>query len=307
MRVFKFLITLFQFNRTNWTAVFLCGLIAAVFWLFNTLAKEYATNVAFPLSFDYDTERYVPAEELPRAVTLNVTGKGWELLRRQSGLRANEIILPLERPAETGKLATTALLAVMASQLNHLTINFAVTDTLRFRLEPREQRKLKISVSARALAFRGSLGRVSRIVVLPDSAEANGPASLLRALPDSVTLELPPRRVTENYREQHLIALRDQPHINFRPTQVTVLFEVAEMQNMTLRLPLRRKGQPPGTDSVACQMWVPAKWKENGSEVTRTFYAEVPATITGTVQPEVRGIPDFVTIIRVDSVNRKTF
>jgi cbb3-type cytochrome oxidase subunit 3 len=307
MRIIRFIINFFQFHRTDWTAVVLCFIVAAIFWVFNTLGKDYAANLTFPLAWNFDARRYAPAGELPQSITLNVTGKGWELLRRQAGLRSSAITLPLERPTEVRKLATASIEPLLASQLANLAINYPVTDTLRLRIEPREKKKIKVSVSARSIAFRGNLGRVSQVVTLPDSVEAEGPASLVRACPDSVLLELPAVRVTENYREQHTLSWPN-PLLTLRPAQVTVLFEVAGMQDVMLRVPVLSPLGKRVADSVTCHLWVPDKWREAGSEATRNFFAELPPGRAGaTVLPLLRGLPDFVTVIRVDSVKLKTF
>jgi hypothetical protein len=297
MRFVKFVVNLFQFNRTNWRAVVLCFLAAALFWVFNALSKPYAANIAFPLQISFDAERYAPASELPTRLTMNVSGNGWDLLRKQLGMRMPLLTVPIDRPTETRKLATASLLPVLASQLGGLTINFPVTDSIRFQIEARDRHRFKVAVVADKVAFRGNLGRVSQIVVLPDSVEVEGPTSLLHALPDSLVVSLPATRITENYRERHEVDLPSEGLLTIRPETVEVLFEVAEMRDITLRIPFR----PARQDSAVCQLWVPAKWVETLPEVTSQFYATLPAS-TRKMLPTLHGLPDLVTVIRVDSV-----
>lgn len=301
-RFLKFIVNIFQFNRTNWRAVVLCFLAAALFWVFNALGKSYSANLVFPLEISYDTDRYAPAAELPTRLTMNVSGNGWDLLRKQLGMRLPQVTVPVDRPNETRKIATASLLPILASQVGSLTINFPVTDSIRFHLEARDRHRFKVVALADKLTFRGNLGRVSQVVVLPDSVEVEGPTSLLHAMPDSLLVVLGAARITENYRERHEIVLADPHLLRVVPQTVEVLFEVAEMRDVTLRLPLQQN-QPGLPDSATCQLWIPARWLETLPEVTRPFYAVLPANTTAGKQlPELRGLPDVVTVIRVDSV-----
>jgi hypothetical protein len=303
MRLIKFVVNLFQFQRTNWRAVFLCFLAAALFWLFNTLSRPYAVNIAFPLQLSFDAERYAPASELPTQLTINVSGNGWDLLRHQLGMRIPQLTVPVERPAETRKLATSNLLPILANQLGGLTINFPVTDSIRFHIEARDRHRFKVAVVAEKLTFRGNLGRVSQIVALPDSIDIEGPTSLLHNLPDTILLVLPAKRVNENYRERLDIRLPNESLLVAQPPSVEVLFEVAEMRDITLRVPLR-PAHATLPDSVSCQLWVPGNWLETLPEMTRLFYAELPVgSASEKVLPKLRGLPDLVTVIRVDSVS----
>ena len=74
----------------------LCVFTATIFWFFNALNKTYTTNINFPLAFDYDSENFIPVEGLPQTVRLNVTGNGWELFKRSTGVKQDPLEIPLE-------------------------------------------------------------------------------------------------------------------------------------------------------------------------------------------------------------------
>jgi len=87
---------------------------------FNAFNKEYSTNLRFPILFEFNGERYVPAEHFPKSVTLNVSGIGWDLFRRRIGVKVPQLIIPLDRPAEIKKIVASALIPVMATQIGNL-------------------------------------------------------------------------------------------------------------------------------------------------------------------------------------------
>src|SRR5437870_539829 len=119
-----------RFNKRNWKAVVLCMLTASVFWCFNALNKRYTTTLSFPITFDFDRERFIPVRPLPSAVRINVTGIGWNLLRRSTGVRVVPLVISLERPSQVRKIVGSTLPALFSSQLSGFDINFILTDTL---------------------------------------------------------------------------------------------------------------------------------------------------------------------------------
>src|SRR5688572_25830847 len=123
-----------RFNRRNWKAVVLCVFTATVFWFFNALNKTYTTNINFPLTFDYDKENFIPVQSLPQTVRLNVTGNGWELFKRSTGVKQDPLQLPLERPGEIKKIEGSGLRLPFSSQVDGLQINHVLSDTIHIDL-----------------------------------------------------------------------------------------------------------------------------------------------------------------------------
>ena len=69
MNFFRAISDLLRFDRTNWKALALCFFAAAVFWMFNALNKNYATNLRLPLEFEFDNTKYIAVEPLPASLT----------------------------------------------------------------------------------------------------------------------------------------------------------------------------------------------------------------------------------------------
>src|ERR1041385_7106496 len=130
MKFVRIIFNLLRFDRANWKAVILCIFAAVTFWIFNSFNKEYSTNLRFPILFEFDGERYLPSAHFPKTITLNVTGIGWDLIRKQVGLKVPQMIIRLDRPAETKKVVAASLVPILAPQIGNLKINFVATDTL---------------------------------------------------------------------------------------------------------------------------------------------------------------------------------
>src|SRR5574337_1859102 len=144
MNFLRIIISLFRFDRANWKAVVLCELAAIVFWTFNAFNKNYSANVRFPILFEFNGDRYTPADHLPKTINLNVTGIGWELFRKYLGFKVPQLIIPLERPSEIKKIVAGGLLPVVSAQIRNLKVNFVATDTLYLRIDKRDAHRYKL-------------------------------------------------------------------------------------------------------------------------------------------------------------------
>lgn len=309
MSFLKIFVTLFRFDRTNWKAVALCFLAAAVFWIFNALNKTYSTHLRFPLRLEYDEARYAPAAELPTDLLINVSGNGWDLFRKSFGVRLPELVLPLERPTEVRKIVAATLPALLAGQLGSLHINFVVVDTLRIRIDNRVARRCAVKVDGSALTFREQLGRSSPFVVLPDSVLLSGPESILNKIPDTLVVKLPAQRVGNAYREEVEVLVPSQEFIRRNPPVVEVRFEVSQMEEISARVMVEAPALPWGqvleTDSVQCVIRLPQQQLATFDRAGLRARVEPVAQKKGeerNYRPELQGLPPYARLLHIDSV-----
>lgn len=314
MNFLKPIVTLFHFNRTNWKAVALCFIAASVFWLFNALNRNYSTNIRFPIEFEFDHREFAPARPLPGNILINVNGNGWDLFRKYFGIRVPVLTIPLERPVETRKIVASTLPAILVPQMGGLNINFIVMDTLRLKIEPRISRKFKLRATDDGVSYKEKMGRISPIVLLPDSVELNGPHSILTGLKDTLVLNLRANRVDNNFREQVEVELIEQEFVKRNPPVVEVRFEVGEILLIERPIPLVTDKFPwgvvAGRDSVDCVFRVPAKHREQFQGEPLRGVIDLSELSKGEVKtylPEITGIPPYAELNHVDSVRVKRY
>lgn len=314
MNFLRLFINLFQFNRTNWKAVALCVIAAAVFWLFNAFNKNYATNIRFPLTFDYNHEKYIAASVLPDRVNINVSGNGWDLFRKNLGLKLPSLSIPLERPAEVKKIVGSTLPPLFASQLGGLQINYIVTDTLRLHIDERDYHKFRLAVDLSEITFANGMGRTSRVQIIPDSVSLEGPKNVLHNLPDSIRIRLPKQRVSNSYQEEIEIELTNQDFIHRTPPVVTVKFDVGKMQEITAHAMVKGV-KPPSSklemkDSVSFSVRIPAaRANEFASHAGVEAWIDLSQLRKGKTvfTPRITGLPDYAQLISVDSLSVTRF
>ncbi len=309
MNIVRVIFNLLRFDRANWKAVVLCILAAMVFWVFNAFNKEYSTNLRFPILFEFDGERYVPAEHFPKSVTLNVTGIGWDLFRRRIGVKIPSVIIPLERPAEIKKIVASTLVPVVATQIGSLKINFVVTDTLYLQIDKRDSHRYKLGADVSAVTFREGYGRISPVVVLPDSVKLEGPESRLHALIDSILLTVENKNVSENFREEVEISFTGSEFVKRDPPVAQVMFEVGQVQAVNKKLKVVLDF-PIGIvkDSVDASFQVPLNRVEDFKTQSREIVLSISTKYLikrRSLLPKLSNVPSYAVLLRIDSVHLK--
>jgi hypothetical protein len=311
LRVF---INLFQFNRTNWKAVTLCLLAATVFWFFNSLNKNHSTVIRFPLTLLYDQQKFVPASALPREIAINVNGNGWDLFRKHFGLKVPNLTVPLDKPTEIKRLSGASLVPIFASQIGNLNINYIVTDSLRIQLDEKFSRKFRLTGDLSEITFKKGFGRISPVIILPDSVMLSGPKNLLLHMPDSIMLTVGPKKLDQNFREQIEVPLPESDFISRNPPVVDVMFEVGPMVEVEkwvkLKLDKMSWGVEIEKDTIRALFELPERDTEAFQPYSFTVSID-PESIrrgeTKFIKPSVNDLPLWAKLIYIDSVKVKRY
>lgn len=311
MNLIKVFVNLFQFNRTNWKAVVLCFLAATVFWLFNAFNKSYATSVRFPLRFDYNQDRYVPIGSLPHDIYVNVSGNGWDLFRKSLGFRLPELIIPLDRPTEVKKIIGSTLTPLLSNQLNGLQINYILNDTLRIRLDDKDSHTFKLKPDLANVSFRKGFGRISPVVIFPDSVTLEGPKSLLHTIADSIVIQLTAHVVDESFHKEVEIVIPNSESLKRNPPVTSVSFEVGPVEVVETKILVRVTNMPVSVkstyiDSVKLTVQIP-KSQSNDFHLSQSAMSallDMKNKTRGTysLYPQLIGLPEYAEIISLDSL-----
>ncbi len=310
MSLLNSIFNILRFNRKNWKAVVLCIFAATVFWFFNALNKTYTTNINFPLTFAYDNENFVPVETLPRYVRLNVTGNGWDLFKRSSGVKMAPLEFPLDRPSEVKKIVGVELPRVFSNQLTGLEINYVLLDTLYLDLEPKAGRWINLAVDSVADNLKIGYGLASEIAVIPDSTYVVGPERIINNLVEPIILKIPQRNIDEHYIENIGVILPYMEVIIRQPASVSVMFNVEQMITRKDSIPMEIINIPPTVSDVMNSGKVPVTFSIPESFLPELNIGSVKAVLDlkkftrgkAKFLPRVEGLPPYSQVIRIDSV-----
>ncbi len=304
------ILNILRFNKRNWRPVVLCIFAATIFWFFNALNKTYTTNIRFPLAFDYNHENYLPLKPLPEEVRINVTGIGWNLFRRSSGIKVPPLTIPLDRPSEVKKIVGSTLPGFFSSQLDGLEINFVITDTIYLEFQPKARRWLKLGIDSIQKYIRRGYAIASELKIAPDSVFVEGPMSIITKIQEPANLRIPDRGIEEDYNQDVEVILTDGELIRRNPPTVTVSFAVErvlyrrdsirlEIENFTSRSsPFFGVKKIQGTFAIRESMF-----NEFHADSIIAFI-DLKGFKKGVIKvlPVVKGLPEYVKVVKIDSI-----
>jgi YbbR domain-containing protein len=304
--IFDFL----RFNKKNWKAVVLCLFAATVFWFFNALNKNYSANINFPVSFDYDRENFVPVKSLPTTIRMNVSGLGWDLFRKSSGLKVPPLVIPLERPVEVRKIVGSTLPALFSTQLERLQINFVITDTVYIDIDEKIRKKFNLTVDSVWRYLHRDFGVINEITLVPDTVWIEGPRKIVNALPDVIGLSLLQNDIDRDFIGEIEIILPNDDVLKRNPPVVEVAFDVEKLMEINDRIQLKVINAPLHLRSaidvreVNCTFRLPVSLVNTLSIDSLTAIVDLKMLTPGShkIVPHVNGLPRNAHLIKVDTI-----
>ncbi len=314
MNFARVFMNLFQFNRTNWKAVILCLMAAAIFWLFNAFNKSHTSTIRFPLHFEFDKQHFVAVTPLPHQININVTGTGWDLIRKTLGMKVPDLIIPLERPLETKKIAASALIPVLISQLGGLQINYIVTDTLYTNVDEKITKTFKLAVDLSNVKFREGFRNTGAVELLPDSVVIDGPKSIIASIPEIIVLPVQGKQISKSFQDELEVPLFNSESINRNPPVISVKVEVGPVEIIEAMIKVKavnpsRAHKSYFADSVKVLIQVPADkrvdLRQKLSQVNAILDVQNFVKGSNKIYPKVVGLPIYARVVSIDSVSLK--
>lgn len=310
MRLLNSIFRLLHVNKKNWKAVVLCILAATIFWFLNSLNENYTSNVSFPLTFDYNTELYIPVEPLPERVIINVTGMGWDLFRRSAGFKMPPLVIPLERPSATRKLVGSTIPALISGQLENLHVNFVVNDTIYLNIEEKSRRRVGVGIDSIVQYIRPGYGLTSEVSLTPDSVWLEGPESMIREIPRRVNLQLDQKNIDDDFEEEVDVLPASEGLVTATPAVVFVRFKVEEFVEVTDSVRLVLLNIPESAQPSLQVDKLPVTLRIRQSQAADFDWDSISAVVDlkgfgrGNLraEPDVEGLPRGAEVVEIDSV-----
>jgi len=178
-------------TKHYWRIVVLCFVAASTFWLLNALNKSYSTQTTYPIRFVYNQRQLVSIAPLPEEVYINVTGKGWKLLRKSLRLEVQPAEIYIRSLPRNNYLLGSALRPALVNSLDGLQLNFVVTDTIHFNFDARVTERIPLRLDPSRPLTDNQHVVIGPVHVTPDSVTFTGPSSLIDSLPNPFVLKLP--------------------------------------------------------------------------------------------------------------------
>ena len=293
----------------------MCLMAATTFWFLNALNKDYSTRLSYPIQFDYDDSTYVSISPLPKKVRLNVSGYGWNLLKKSLQVNVNPLNYRIINPLQARYITGTNLLQPITDQLRDIRVNYVVEDTIFFDFDKISQKRVVLQVDSAALQLSDGFRLVSPVSITPRAINFEGPSSLLKALPDSILLNLPFKDIDERFEEEIPVNYVQSSLIKSDFNKAKVSFNVAQFKKETQLVPIQRVNFPQKDSLILSnQVLEVSYWlRRDESKVVQPedfrlvadFNVLNKADSTITIRLEHR--PPFVSDIRVNRANIRVY
>lgn len=213
---------------------FVCFLVAFVLWLFNYLNKTQTISYNYPIIFEYDKNNYIPLQELPKEFTVNLTGTGWQILKRKMGMGIDPVRYVVRQPVNRPNpyLSGATLRRYLQRVADGLQVGEVITDTIPLLFDKKIKKYFRLSVAPESIQLKKQWQIRGGIRILPEKVMLEGPEKLLLSLPDPWPLRIEQKEISGEFKEMIPLKLEEEKKelVSFEKKEVEVTFNTEEIQ-----------------------------------------------------------------------------
>ncbi|MBX9850639.1 MAG: hypothetical protein K2X86_02665 [Cytophagaceae bacterium] len=225
--------------KADWKALFFCVLTASTFWFFNAMNRDYTDEIYYPFEIRYDESRVMPLTETPDKIKINVTGVGWNLLRKHLGFSNDPVIFHPGNLPQANFVSSSQLSPLFIKHLGDLRLNYILKDTIYFKFDYLKTKKVKLWLDSQSIGLAPYYKITSPIIISPDSAVFQGPSSYVKSIPDSLKITIPRTGIKNKFEEQVKIAEHAFQYVKLANKQVKIRFDVSKFEHQSQVLELK--------------------------------------------------------------------
>lgn len=234
----------FTRGKHDLRVVLLCLLVAALIWFLNAMNKQYATDLSYPVRFSYDANRVIPLSDLPKKITFNASGSGWDLFKRLLNFSVTPVeIVPGGLP-EKKYLLAKELQEVFSGQVKGVRINYMVADTIHLDFDPLVVRTLPLKINTSRLPVAEEYVLKGAVGIEPDSVVVSGAARVVASLDSIVLLSVNKTNIKQQFEQRLKIPIERTHLITTNIREARVQFDVEETRRISMELPLTVLNKP---------------------------------------------------------------
>ncbi|SFU03037.1 hypothetical protein SAMN04489724_3447 [Algoriphagus locisalis] len=289
---------------SNLKVVVLCIAAATTFWILNALNKDdYNTVVDFPIEFVYDQDQYVAVTELPKTVEIEISGNGWDLLRKYFNFNSDSYPVELSNPATKNHILTADLKRSLGEFLSPTQLNSVLQDSLKFNIDRIKTVEVMPVLDSTSFSMGKNFRVIGPVSFTPTTIALTGPSSVLDSL-KSFPILLDENRINKSINKEIELSIPKNlgDHVSLEQQKVQVEFEVVEFLEGNKRLKIKKVNFPNAVTlqneevvimiSYLVDERKSAELKELEFEAVLDYYKRNKEDSTIAVQ--VRPMPDFL-------------
>jgi len=225
----------------------LCFLAAATFWVLNALNKDdYNTVVDYPIAIVFDQTEFMPVEELPTRMKIEINGNGWDLLRKYFKINESPFLIEINNPSTKDYILTSELRRTLSENITPSVLVSMVTDTVKFNVDKVVTRKIKIELDTTSTTLAQNFRLGSAMSIDPRLIDITGPTSVLQELDGVLKVDLGEDKINKDFNKIIPLVLPSgyADFLTLEDESVQVKFEVYQMLEGNKRLKIKTMNFP---------------------------------------------------------------
>ncbi len=234
---------------------------ATIIWVLSALNKSYTSVIKCPIALDYNSEETILVKPPPEFVEANVTGVGWDLLKQSFSFNREPLKITLDNPVETRQISGYAIQPLLSQHLGSLNLNFIVTDSVTFNIQPKNTRKMNLKVDQASIELENLYEIIGPVLLIPDTAWLTGPKSMLDTLSDTLYLKVPLENLDDDVNQQIPANPFNINLVSVNPPEVQIIFDVSRMINYEQSFKIELVNFPPDSSVMISPDQVVLKFK----------------------------------------------
>jgi len=236
----------YKFKQKFFTFLFFLAL-SFIFWLLNALDHNYTTNISFPVDYRFHFLEKIMVNDKPQELSLNLSGRGYTLLRNvftatQHPIILKEITLNYNRyNSDTNQLyvLTRSLKDIIQRQLGtEVALNYISPDTIFYEFSPVERKKVPVEPNV-DLAFSSQFMLGSGITSRPESILISGPHILTDTINKVQTIYKKFTKIDKSFSVDLKLIPPVNNDIHYDKSQVTINIPVDKYTESFVMVPIK--------------------------------------------------------------------
>lgn len=252
-------------TRHDWGIIVFCVGVAGTIWLIKTLNKEYQAWIRVPVRIE-NAAHLVPTMAPPKYLNVWVEGRGWDLVEYYLPLKRPRFVIDMGDTSGKRYFSRVQILDRLDPLFPKADILNLKEDTLSFRYERFQTRRLALRVDTASLRLPSGHYISGRIVLSPDSLSIKGPESVMKSLPRYWKIRLPQASYRNDVEEIISTAALGLPGLEVQEREVLVAIPVDRLVRDSLHVPVSVGSLPPGWALADSLTWVSFRVSEDKRE-----------------------------------------
>lgn len=232
---------------SNLKVVVLCIAAATTFWILNALNKDdYTTVVDFPIELVYDREKYVSVAEEPENIQIEISGNGWDLLRKYFNFNNQNFPIEISNPASRDYILTSDLKRGLSDFLGPTQVVSILDDTIKYNINRIQTIKITPKLDSTSFSLYKNFKLIGNPEFDPPQLTFTGPSSLLDSLKKSFTVDLDENKINKDLSKEVKINLPKEMAslVSIKEKTITVKLDVVAFLEGNMRLKIKKLNFP---------------------------------------------------------------